>query len=187
MISSDLMLKYELLVKAVFIIIITVSVNFLGSTVNCDLQAALTNMPIARHVCFILMLVFLLDFFNKSSMPPFKMIGTSIIVYIMFLLISKQSGMFLSINLGVILVIYLLSLQVAYSRTELDNLKTQEEKDEMEKKINNYNKIKKILIIASGGLVLFGFGSYVQKQMKDHKDTFSLTTFILGTNKCKQL
>jgi hypothetical protein len=184
---SDFQGKYELMVKAVFIILISVSVNFLGNTVNCDLQDALTNIPIARHTCFILMLAFLMDFFNKSSMPPFKMIGTSIIVYIMFLLISKQGGLFLSINLGVILVIYLLSLQVTYTENQMKESKTINDKNKKKDEINKYNNIKKILIFSSTGLVLFGFGTYLRKQMIDYKGSFNFATFILGTNKCKQL
>ena len=196
MVFEDLMLKYELLVKAVFIILISVSVNFLGSTINCDLQGVLTNVPIARHICFIFMLVFLMDFLGKSKMAPLKMIGSSIIVYIVFLLIAKQGGLFLSINLGVILVIYLLSLQVSYTNdrfsvltNQLTDIKEEEKKEmkQLEKTINNYNNIKKVLIVMSGGLVLFGFGSYLNKQMVDHKDNFNFVTFILGTNQCKQL
>jgi len=193
MVLQDIMLKYELLVKAVFIILISVSVNFLGSTINCDLQGVLTNVPIARHICFIFMLVFLMDFLGKSKMAPLKMIGSSIIVYMVFLLIAKQGGLFLSINLGVILVIYLLSLQVSYTNDRFSVLTNQlndiKEEDVIQhgKTINNYNNIRKVLVVMSGGLVLFGFGSYLNKQMIDHKDNFNFATFILGTNQCRQL
>ena len=163
-------------IRGVFLLIIAVSANLLGNTLNCNLQLNLTNIPYLRHLFLYLIIIFTIDFTSKNSMSIVEILTKSLIIYIFYILLSKQNYITLYIIIILLIAVYLCYIQSNY----LINLDKNNEE-------NIYNTVSEYLTYLIGIVAIIGFAVYFTQQYNDHYDDFDFLKFIFGTNKCDKL
>ncbi len=161
-------------IRAVLLLIIAVSSNFLGNTLNCGLQESLTNSPILRNLFLFLIVCFTIDFTSKSDSDPVDVVKRSFIIYIFYILLSKQ-------NYSTLIVIFLLLVTVYFLYIKV-NYETKQGNDP-----SKYQKSMDMLSLAIGGIAVIGFGFYLNRQYNEHQEDFDLLQFIFGKNKCDKM
>lgn len=161
-------------VRAVFLLFIAICANFLGNTINCGLQKTFTENPIVRHLFLYLIVLFTIDFTSKQDLPLDQVIFKSFVIYLFYIILTKQSLASLVIIIILLISCYLIYIQMNYEKSKKNNTKDYEEL------LNN-------LTLGIGVVSIIGFALYLNKQYNDHKDDFDLVKFIFGTNKCESL
>lgn len=160
--------------NGVFLLIIGISANFLGNTINCSAQKILTNNVIIKHLLILAIIQFTLDFSVekniKTGIIDIKYLDRFLYtfgIYILFILLTKQTYNTFIINIILLLLIYI-----------------------SHKLFKKNNKIKRIITYVEYLWILslvIGTGLYLRKQYNEYKNDFSLYKFFLGTHKCTNI
>ena len=161
-------------IKAVFLLFIAISANFLGNTLSCNLQYNLTTIPYLRHIFLFLIIIFTIDFTSRSSISVEEILTRSLIIYIFFIMLNRQNYMTMYIVIIMLIVTYLIYLQT-------NNLK-KNNKDTI-----YYDNLSSFLIYGISFVTLIGFILYFNKQYNEHYNDFDILKFIFGTNICNNL
>ncbi len=161
-------------IKAVFLLIIALSSNFLGNTLNCGLQRLLTENGIIRNLFIFFIIFFTIDFTSKSDLDPVDVIKKSFLIYIFYIILNKQSFESFALLFILMVVVYIIYLKIGY-----------EEKRNRDTKL--FNQSLNILLYCIGGIAIIGFGLYYNKQMTEHPNDFDHIKFIFGTKKCDSI
>lgn len=161
-------------IKAVFLLFIAISANFLGNTLNCGIQKGLTEIPALRHLFLLMIIYFTIDFTSKSDMSPEEIFVKAIVIYIFYIILSKQT-----IVTFVILLLLLLSFYYLYIKINYEN--------KQGKDVTKYNLLSQKIIYIIVFISIVGFGLYLNKQYNDHKENFDIIKFIFGNNKCTSI
>ncbi len=161
-------------VRAVFLLFIAISANFLGNTLNCGLQYDLTTTPILRQIFLYMLIIFTIDFTSKDSMSVSEILTKSLIIYIFYIMLSKQDYTTMCIVVILLISTYLCYIQTNYNiENGLDT--------------TSLNNLTSFLMYTIGIVTIFGFLMYFNRQYSDHKDNFNYLTFFTGTNQCDKL
>ena len=104
--AIDLLINYEIFVKALLIVIIVICSSFLGGTLNCDLHSILIK-TVFRHLILYLVLFLVLDYTGDNTTAPTTLATNSLFIYGTFILLTKQTGVFIYGNILIILCIYI--------------------------------------------------------------------------------
>ncbi len=161
-------------IRAVFLLFIAISASYLENTINCNLQYNLITTPYLRHLFLYILIVFTIDFTSKSSMSVGEILSRSLIIYIFYILLSKQNYITMYVVIILLIAIYLVYLQTNYLKENNENTQF-------------YDNLTSFLIFGVGAVTLVGFTLYFNKQYEDHKENFDMLKFIFGTNKCDNL
>lgn len=166
--------KFSSSIRAVFLLFIAICANFLGNTLNCSIQFDLSTTPILRNLFLYIIIVFTIDFTSKEVMSVDEILTKSLIIYIFYIMLSKQNYITMYIVIILLVVTYLCYLQTNY--LIMNGKDTQ-----------FFDDLSSFLIFGIGSVTLIGFILYFNKQHNDHKKDFDLTKFIFGTNRCDKL
>ena len=161
-------------IKAVFLLLIAISANFLGNSLNCGLQKGLTDNFILRHLFLYLIIFCTIDFTSKDNMDPLDIMKKSFIIYLFYLLLSKQNAETLILIFILLISIYVLYLKVNYEEKQTKNTLIYEDSIEF-------------LSYTVALISIVGFGFYFSRQYTEHSDSFDMITFIFGKNKCDKM
>ncbi len=101
-------------IRAVFLLFIAISASYLENTINCNLQYNLITTPYLRHLFLYILIVFTIDFTSKSSMSVGEILSRSLIIYIFYILISKQNYITMYVVIILLIAIYLVYLKTNY-------------------------------------------------------------------------
>ena len=69
-------------IRAVLLLFIIISGSFLENTLNCNIQKALVDIPMLRHLFLLLIIFFTIDFTSKNESEPFDTLKKSFVIYI---------------------------------------------------------------------------------------------------------
>lgn len=216
-------------ILALFFLYLVMFGSILFSLLNCELQRFIHNNNTIKHLIIILSIfifTFILNWYtpsslilkenyinntnNKENTNMYKYIIESIkytfLIYILFILSSKQEKTFMYlfiILLFIIIILYIIYLiNINYYKINQDDLKTFFiHKSNFTKILNSkYNlnpslihklfiihNILSILYIVLLICLLIGFYFYALKQQKEKKNNFNWITFIFGITKCRNV
>lgn len=161
-------------IRAVFLLFIAISANFLGNTLNCGLQFDLTTTPILRNLFLYILIVFTIDFTSKKSMSVQEILSKSLIIYIFYIMLSKQDYITMYIVIILLISTYLCYLQSSYLK-------------ENDKDTIFFDELSSFLIYGIGIITIIGFLMYFSRQYNEHETDFDIIKFIFGTNQCDKL
>lgn len=171
---------------AIFIFLLIVSGNYLGSLFPCRIQDTFEKNIWLQHVLgFFTMLFFVLLTFPRDDKSPInlsQLMSSTGLLYVSFILLTRTPAWVWLIVFVSFLFIYLLELQKENMKIEKTN---NENKADIKKKIDNYSLTQDILASISGVLVLFGVMIYIGEKKLEYKKDFSYQKFIFGTPTCK--
>lgn len=163
--------KFTESIRAVFLLFIAICANFLGNTLNCGLQFDLTTTPLLRNLFLYILIVFTIDFTSKDSMSVEEIMSKSLIIYIFYIMLSKQDYITLYIIITLLISTYLCYLQTNYLK-------------ENGKDTKFFDELSSFIVFGIGVITIIGFLMYFSRQYNEHKNDFDIMKFIFGTNQC---
>lgn len=167
-------------IRVVFLIFLAVCAGFIGNTLNCSIQKIMTNNAAVRHLFVVLIIYFTIDFTSKNNMNPTQIFQNTLLIYLLFILLTKQTYEMFIFNILLIFVIYNCYIINQYVRENKERKYLGLDKESVEM-IDKY--LQHILIVT----LIIGFVLYFNKQYNDHKKDFSFITFLVGLNRCSSL
>lgn len=163
-------------VRGLLLLFLAILANFLGVTMNCQLQKKMVENSLFRNIAILCLIYFTINFTSYAGLHPGWLLLGAFPIYVLFILLMKQTLPFLLVELLVILGIFI----ATQTRTFYENVATPDTK-----KIRTIDVV--ILYFLTPFLVLVllaGFVVYLQKQRREHPKDFSALRFVFGTNRC---
>lgn len=163
--------------------------GYLSAMINCDLQRYLLNHPIAIHLFAIIAFFFLFAVIDSNNKHSIGVIWIkTVIIYILFVLMTKSKWYFVIPVLVMLLVDQSLKRDLAFYKARLDEAKESEKevkgKDYEEREVFQ-QKLSVILNIAILVTILIGTIHYMYLQWIEYGSEFSLYQFFFSLQKCK--
>jgi len=151
--------------------------NSTYALLNCDLQRALNDNVIVKHVTGIIAFFFLFNIIdpnNKSHVMT--TVVKTLVVYVLFLMATKSKWPFIVLVLTLLFADQVLRNHMTYLRNSRPDVN-----------LEKYEKARTYLQWTILTVILIGFIHYMIRQRLDYDDKFSYLTFLLGTKKCNGL
>ena len=108
------------LFKGVLFLALAISGNFLGSTLGCQTQFQMTNNVFVKHMLILFIVYFTINISSTEIQLPHDMIQSTVIIWIAYLLFSKQNITFTALSTLLIMSAYVLDGYVAYYKNKCD-------------------------------------------------------------------
>lgn len=178
-------------ISFIFVAILVICGGFCDQLLSCELQRELKNNLILKHIIGIgLIFMFIMleggwsfdnelqneasvDWSNGNSITSLIF---SIGLYIILILMSKQTLIFNLLIFGILFILYMINTERNFY------LKRNKISDDMNK---NIAKFEVIILSILPFLLLFGVLQYYFIKKNEYKNKFSTLTFFLGKLKCK--
>lgn len=161
-------------VKAVFLLFIILAAGLAANTLNCNVQYLIANNPLFSQLFILLGVIFTIDFTSKGDLSPEQILSRSLIIYVFYLLLTKQNFVTFSIIFILLLTIYYVNIKMNYDQKNGAD-------------VEGYKQNLNMLLYATGITTVIGYILYFMKQREEHYEHFDVLKFIFGTNKCDKL
>jgi hypothetical protein len=145
-----------------------VTFGLLGGIVGCDIQKLLSTNLLVRHTAGVLIFFFLFAIVgNNDSQHILYIWIKTIILYILFILLSKSKWYFSFVVILLLLLDQSIAIQNKY-------------KLNINKKIDetNTNLIRKIIRYSIFIIIIIGFLSYLIRQYNEFQGNFDITKLL---------
>jgi hypothetical protein len=170
----------------IFILLLIISSNYLADLFPCRLRNILENNIYVKHLFGYLTLLFFISItLDDIGTSVNELIKNSFVLYLYFVLLTKNNKYFFISICIVLAIIYL-------AHIELKLLKKKENKNENEKLFldiyeKRKNKFGLDTILHYVILILLALGTltYMGEKKIEYKDKFDYLTFFLGKQVCK--
>jgi hypothetical protein len=139
---------------------------------------------VAQLICSFFLVIFSIEVFTDKVKSIFDPIKYSLLIFLLYIVISKQSVNGFVMTSCLLLINYFIRKQAHI----LENNVTDKEDKNRKSKIKNLNKLSKYTIMLTIIVTLYGNYNYFMKQYKDHRKSSKtflefLAKFILeGSN-----
>ena len=180
------------LVKALFLLILALSGNFLAETLSCQTQKIFSKMW-AKHIVLFFLIYFTIDVVDRGDVPadPGKQLLDALALYIAFHLFTKMNFQFTMIIFFALCAIYILGNYRTLFKYKIEQLKKNPKMKELvfdyEKKDKLYGNIQMYLYYGSIAGVIIGSTIYLLQKKAEYGKKFSYYTFFNGVQVCKSL
>ncbi len=161
--------------KGLLLLFLAILANFLGNIMNCGTQRLMTDSPLYRNIAVYFLIYFTINF-TSSEISPNKLFVYAAFVYVLFVLLMKQTKVLFAINLLIIFMIFVSSQSKKYY----------EDKKSLSE-VNYYDIKTKIFSVILPFTLIGGFVLYFLKQYSEHSADFDIFKFIFGTNVCASM
>ena len=157
-------------------LILWIIFNYLGVTLNCDLQKLFKKSPISIHIAGVTAFYFLFTVLYPDNVSPIHLIWLKTIgVYLLFMMMTKSKMYFILPVIGLILVDQCMRQHVAYMK------KTDKDFNE-----TYYTQFFDFMLIVILVLIVIGFFDYIRIKRNEFGSDFSMYQIVIGTNdSCK--
>ena len=179
------------------LLFLMVACNYVSEMINCSLQRAFSSSRFTKLLILfftIFILVIVTNRFYPDKHPRDYFVISSILL-VLFIIATKNKPIFIITTLIIWFIIYYIQLLRKYEFKKINYDHIQYEKHKLLKlykytpeeidRFINYNKTITILFKISIVIVVIGFIDYYRLKRIEHKKNWSIITFLLGTNKCK--
>lgn len=176
--------QYESILKATFLIILSVAGNFLAETLGCQTQTLLNNMY-AKHVLIFFVIYFTIDFTQGDKVDdPFKNIGKALMVWLLFHFFTHMDIQPTILAISLFMILFFISNYRHYIKSNLKFL-SKADKTSLLKLDKNLELAQNMVFIANIAVILVGFSIYYIEKKREYSKNFSFLKFVFGTPKCK--
>jgi hypothetical protein len=151
--------------------------SYLSTLLNCDLQKILHENIYIKHVLGLIAFYFLFTVLDPNSNTSVGITFVkTIIVYILFMMITKSKWYFSLTAIGILLADQILKNHIVYLK-----------KKDPSADVSRYEKARFVLEITMIVLIVIGYIHYYIIQKRDYKSDFSWLKFVFGTPRCKSV
>ncbi len=187
----------QIFIKALFLLLLSISGGFTSKTLGCGTQKAFQNMT-TKHIILFALIYFTLDISeNPEEAPihPYEQLKKAIMLYVGFILFTKMNLYFTMVAFGLLCISYVIGNYVKNLDWHINNInKKQKRTQDEDKSLNDYEILKKqssnyqqYLNYGISGVLIVGSLSYLLKKRKEYGSRFSYITFFQGVSKCDSL
>ena len=164
----------------IFIFILIVSANFLAEIFPCRIQYLLRSNMYVKHIFGLFTMIFFVVLSSGiKDKDIFTIVQISILLYILFILISKSQIYTFYFILMLLCITYIIHI---IKEKEKEN---KDEKNDTLEKINNYEYIMYVLYILIIIITILGVILYMGEKKIEYKNSFNYITFFFGKPSCK--
>lgn len=163
---------------AVFFLFLGMVSNYITDGImSCGIQKMIIDSILIKHTIFFILIYFSIGFVDSTTTSPVTIFVSAIFVYVMFMIIMKSQKQYVLAGIIMLGVLYVLQkLKASY-----------EEQNQEEATIKFLENTSLLITIAIFITITIGFFVYIRRQYREHKDTFTLSKFFFGTNKCESV
>ena len=187
----------QIFIKALFLLLLSISGGFTSKTLGCGTQKAFQNMT-TKHIILFALIYFTLDISenpDEAPIHPYEQFKKAVILYIGFILFTKMNLYFTMVAFALLCISYVIGNYVKNLDWHINNInKKQKRTQEEDKTLSDYELLKKqsskyqeYINYAVSGVVIIGSLSYLLKKRKEYGSRFSYITFFQGVSKCDSL
>ena len=119
---------------------------------------------VGHLICGFLVIIFTIEIFNDKIKSIFQPLMYSAVIFVLYIIISKQSPKFFLGSIVLLLINFLIYKQYEILRDNVSDKEDPNRKSKMKKLLNIYNLITTLII----GVVICGFSMYFSKQYTSH-------------------
>ena len=161
--------------KGLLLVFVAIISNFLASTMNCSFQHMIQTKPVVKLLIVFGVIYFTINFTSTSN--PLWLAFQSVLVFIVFILMMKQTWYTFLATLFILMIVFVLQQCVSYFQSN---------PTKYEKSIKRLKTTMLVFNILLGFVLVAGNLLYLYKQYTERgSDNFSLVQFYLGTNECE--
>lgn len=161
-------------IKALLLLFFIISANFLGVSFNCELQDKFKNNTLSSNLIIFGIIYFSINLSSREiENSPIQILRFSFYIYILFLLLAKQTFITFIINIIIIITIYILTIQIEYEK----NIGSTKNLEDYSEYINYFEIILFIMLC-------IGFYHKFEEELIDKPD-LNLVDYIFQMNYCK--
>ena len=165
----------ESIIKALLLLVLSVSGNFLAETLGCQSQTLLENM-FAKHVLILFMIYFTIDFTDKEHVNPFINLAKALAIWVIFHFFTLMD----IIPTIVVIILVMILFFISNYRHYLSKIKSSNKKLDQSLKL-----AQELIAIGSLLLILVSSTIYYFEKKVEYKKHFSVWKFVFGNKKCK--
>ena len=144
---------------------------------------------LVKHIVFFMLIYFTINVYNEDTIHPKQLFSSSLIIYLLFLLFTKQSLIFGIFIIILLCIEYIIYNYISFYKNKLEKNGTTDKSKQENKNINDLidllKKLSVIILYIILVLLIIGSISYYIKQKNSYKNNFDIIKFIFGVNKCK--
>ena len=167
----------QIFIKALFLLLLSISGGFTSKTLGCGTQKAFQNMT-TKHIILFALIYFTLDISenpDQAPIHPYEQFKKAVILYIGFILFTKMNLYFTMVAFGLLCISYVIGNYVKNLDWHINNInKKQKRTQEEDKTLSDYELLKKqsskyqeYINYAVSGVVIIGSLSYLLKKGKN--------------------
>ena len=168
------------IILGIFLLILSVSGNFIAETMGCEVRKLLTNNLFAKNLIIILLTYFSLGLVANNTIPPIDNVKNTLMIWISFIMFNKMSLPFTILAFSILIAILGCKNMIDYYNTTNKKLNNKKINEKINTLTNAAHKLLKLDIF----IIIIGFMLYFKKQYKEHNKTFSFVTFLFGKLSC---
>lgn len=165
------------IINSLLLLFLSLSGNFLGSTMSCEFQYYMTNNPTLKHIVLIFIIFFTLTFISTSDMHPLTSFFVSMLVWVFYVLFTKQNFIFTILSLAIVMVIYINYTIIKYNQKYNKDTTT----------VELHNTVQDVAYPTLIGTIIIGNIYYLTKKYNQYGKDFNFFTYYVGTPLCKRL
>ena len=168
-----------MIIKALFLLILSISGNFLAKMFSCQTQKLLSNMY-TKHLLLYFLIYFTLDFSSKDKQAaPGRLAGKALFIWVLFHIFSRTDIEYTIISFAILSIIYVLGNYKDYFN---DHMEDEKEKQRLEKILSTSQMILFAIVLM---LQFKGLIEYYFEKKKEYGKKFKLLEFFVGHSKCR--
>ena len=176
------MFEFKPIILLISSIYIWLVFGYLSDTVSCDIKKMLNNNYLKQIAALISIFLLFVVIDKDSNKNSFMLIKDTLIVYLFYLLLTKNKWYFIVPVILFMLIYQFLRVEINFLTNKHE--KSHEKNESINEKIHNYtkylNNIEWIIVI----LIVLGFIHYLIRQKLEFKKRFNFVKLLL-TNTCK--
>ena len=174
--------------KGLLLIFLAISGGFLLETLGCRFRELLSNNMFAKYLFVFFIIYFTVNFTASVSTSPTKLLVLSVLVWLFFVLLSRNNIVFTLIVLVLLITLFTINNYIDYYKNLLANETDENKKKKYSELIDKLDKAYLNIEVGTLTLLVIGFVVYFGQKYKEYKNKeggFKLITFIFGNVSCR--
>ena len=167
---------------SLFLLVLVICGNYIGEVLPCRFQKIMHRSMRCKYVFTFIILVFFVVLSSKEDQKLRGIFYNSIIIFVWFIFLAKNTINFFFINCSIFFLIYLLYLLKVQYMNEIE--KNPDINEKLQNRIEKIILINNILIILAFIFTIFGFILYLGEKKIEYGKKFRYKYFIFGRRDC---
>ena len=175
--------------KAMFLLILAISGNFLAELLSCQTQRLMSSM-FAKHIMLFFLIYFTLDFSSVGNDHPRYTLAKAFLIWAVFHIFSRTDLVYTIVAFTMLAIVYVISNFRDYFSQEFDGKKSSRTDTKFTQDYNTLDdwlrNIQISLFVTTLIVLLWGFVKYYIAKKYEYTKKFSWREFFEGHVTCKK-
>jgi hypothetical protein len=168
-----------------FLVFLAIMSSFTFKLLGCPLQILLANNLIARHLVYLVVVLFTTSFLSDGSVNPLYHFFYAFCVYLFIIIFTKMRVVVTIIVFMLLVVIYISHLYMKYFNYKIDDETEKDKKIVYQNYVDKLSQLNNIIIILAIVITIIGFIRFTIFKKAKYGKKFNLVKFLFGIRLCK--